>query len=85
MTANLRVRELRSVSIQWHQDGAIVSSGSKWLAKQCTGRVFDARSEACIHTLPRVGRRLITWRPRYSEEAAVPVSGQSAVEELLEV
>ena len=29
--------------------------------------------------------RLITWRPRCSEEAAVPVSGQSAVEELLEV
>ena len=41
----------------------------KWLAKQCTGRVFDARSEACIHTLPRVGRQI--------DHLAAPVLGRS--------
>ena len=40
----------------------------KWLAKQCTGRVFDARSEACIHTLPRVGRQF--------DHLAAPVLGR---------
>jgi hypothetical protein len=42
------------------------------------------RREACIHTLPESVVSLITWRPRCSEEAAVPLSGQPAVEELLE-
>ena len=35
--------------------------------------------EACIHTIPESVVSLIPWRPRCSEEAAVPVSGQSAV------
>jgi len=39
--------------------------------------------EACIHTLPESVVSLIPWRPRCSEEAAVPVSGQSAVKEAL--
>ena len=38
---------------------------------------------ACIHTLPESVVSLIPWRPRCSEEAAVPVSGQSAVKEAL--
>ena len=42
------------------------------------------RREACIHTLLESVVSLITWRPRCSEEAAVPLSGQPAVEELLE-
>ena len=38
-----------------------------------TGRVFAARREACIHTLPESVVSLIPWRPRCSEEAAVPL------------
>ena len=36
---------------------------------------------ACIHTLPESVVSLITWRPRCSEEAAVPLSGQTTVKE----
>jgi len=39
--------------------------------------------EACIHTLPESVVSLIPWRPRCSEEAAVPLSGQTAVKEAL--
>ncbi len=35
--------------------------------------------EACIHTLPESVVSLIPWRPRFSEEAAVPLSGQTTV------
>jgi hypothetical protein len=38
---------------------------------------------ACIHTLPESVVSLIPWRPRCSEEAAVPLSGQTAVKEAL--
>jgi hypothetical protein len=39
------------------------------------------RSEACHYTLPEPVTALITWRPRCSEEAAVPLSGQIVVKE----
>ncbi len=35
--------------------------------------------EACIHTLPESVVSLIPWWPRCSEEAAVPLSGQTSV------
>ena len=38
---------------------------------------------ACIHTLPESVVSLIPWRPRCSEEEAVPLSGQTAVKEAL--
>ena len=56
----------------------IITSGKRVSG---TGRVFAVRSEACIHTLPESVVSLITWRPRCSEEAAVPLSGQTTVKE----
>jgi len=64
MTANLRVRGPRRVS----RSSSSKESRNKWYAKQCTGRVFAARSEACIHTLPRVGRQF--------DHLAAPVLGR---------
>ena len=88
MTANNRVRGPRRVS----RSSSSKESRNKWYAKQCTGRVFAARSEACIHTLPRVGRQLdplaapvlgrggcpSVWTDR-SQGSAVPTRGTFVV------
>jgi hypothetical protein len=74
---HLRALAASCVSIRVASGGRYLVTSGKRVSG--TGRVFAARSEACIHTLPESVVNLITWRPRCSEEAAVPLSGQTTV------